>query len=418
MIHWNYVRGELLGRWRRTSVSLSLVAFSVGVFLLVNAVGTSFQQAFRTPLQDMGATLTVQRSGDMPEKMEGPVFPCSVAPIYQDEVRKIRDLPGLQSVSEALLIWDFDAKGFRIVLGVHPDDQSGPALLKKALVSGRFLEESDTGSAVIDLSFARNGNLEVGRTFELGNHEFEIVGVVDSSRISQLAGAQVYMSLPEARRLAVDAPGVKAVHRFGEHDSNVLFVRADRDKSEELGKRIKEIVGDNALVSTPNSFKQMLGSMFTLTDRFSWMVSILALIVAFALVARTTGANVRDRKAEIGTMKAVGWTRKDIVRQIGMETVIIVILGTLAGVLAGFIAAKALSLVTISIPIPWEMSPRPHFLPGGSDQLTRDIQLSVAISPLLFVGALFASVLIGAGSAWAMARSITNLKPSEVLRDE
>ncbi|MEW6114496.1 MAG: FtsX-like permease family protein, partial [Thermodesulfobacteriota bacterium] len=196
------------------------------------------------------------------------------------------------------------------------------------------------------------------------------------------------------------------------------FVRADRDKTDELAKQIKVIMGEKATVSTPASFTEMLGGVFALTDRFSWMMSILSLAVAFVLVARTTVANVRERRPEIGTMKTIGWTKGDIIRQLGIETVVIVVLGALGGVILGFCAAKALSLVTISIPIPWDMSPRPHFLPGGGDQLMRDVRLSVSISPLLVASALFASLLIGVGSAWAMAQSVTRLKPSEVLRYE
>lgn len=418
MIHWNYVLAELSHRWRRTSVSLSLIAFSIGVLIVINAVGASFQQAFRAPLEDMGATITVQRAGDVPEKMEGPVFPCSVVPIYQDEVQKISQLPGVQSVSQALLIWDFEPKEFRIILGLDPKDTSGPALLKKALVSGVFLDNDSQGKVVVDMGFARNGNLKLGQTIGIQGSKFEIVGMVDSSRISQVATAHVYMTLPEAQKLAANSSGVKAIHKFGIHDSNLLFLRAERDKSEALRKQIEKLMGEKTTVSTPASFKQMLGSVFALTDRFSWMISVLALVVAFLLVARTTASNVRERRTEIGTMKAVGWTKLDIVKQIGTETLITVILGSIGGILLGFIAAKALSLVSISIPIPWEMSPRPHFLPGGGDQLTRDVQLSVPISPLLLASALFSSLLIGVGSAWAMARSIANLKPAEVLRYE
>ncbi|MEW6530948.1 MAG: ABC transporter permease [Thermodesulfobacteriota bacterium] len=418
MIHWNYVLGEIFRRWRRTSVSVSLIAFSIGVLFVVNTIGTSFQQAFRAPLDDVGATLTVQRSGDVPEKMEGAVLPCSVAPIHQDEVRKIAQLPGIQSANEALLIWHFGPEGFRIVVGLRSNDESGPALLKKALMSGRFLDEANPKAAVVDLSFARTEGLEVGQTLKLQDSTFEIAGIVDSSLISQLAAAQIYVTLPEARRLAVNSPSVKAVHKFGNEDSNVLFVRADRDKTDELAKQIKEIMGEKATVSTPASFTEILGGVFALTDRFSWMMSALSLAVAFVLVARTTAANVRERRPEIGTMKTIGWTTRDIIRQMGLETVVIVVLGALGGVLLGICAANALSLVTISIPIPWDMSPRPHFLPGGGDQLMRDVRLSVSISPLLVASALFASLLIGVGSAWAMSRSVTRLKPSEVLRYE
>ncbi len=418
MIHWNYVLSEIFRRWRRTSVSISLIAFSIGVLIIVNAVGDSFQQAFRAPLEDMGATLTVQRSGDIPEKMEGPVLPCSVAPIDEKEALHMGQLPGVRSISRALLLWDFDVKGFKIIVGIQPDDVSGPALLRKALLSGRFLDNRDEKTAVVDLSFARDNSLEPGKTLHIQGDEFKIVGIADSSRISQLAFAHVYVPLQEAQRLALNSPSVKAVHKFGENDTNLLFVQADRDKSEQIANTIKEIMGKKTTVSTPTSFKEMLGGVFALTDRFSITVSMLALLVALALVARTTAANARERKAEIGTMKAVGWTRKDIMGQLGTETLIIIALGVIGGVLLGFAVSKALSLVTISIPIPWEMSPKPHFMPGGGDQITRDVRLNVSVSFQLMAYALVASILIGIGSAWAMARSITKLNPSEVLRYE
>ena len=294
----------------------------------------------------------------------------------------------------------------------------GRPFSRKALVSGRFLETGEKDSAVIDLSFARNSKLGIGETLKIQDSTFSIVGVVDSSRISRLATAQVYISLASAREIAAHSSGVKAVHTFGKHDSNLLFIRADRDRSDEIGKQIKETMGDTATVSTPASFQEMLGSVFVLTDRFSLAVSLLSLLVAFLLVARTTASNVRERRPEIGTMKAVGWTRVDILGQLGSETLIMIVIGMLGGLVLGFVAAKALSLVTISIPIPWEMSPRPHFMPGGGDQLTRDVRLNVSISPVLMASAFFASLVIGIGSAWAMARSITNLKPSEVLRYE
>ena len=228
----------------------------------------------------------------------------------------------------------------------------------------------------------------------------------------------MYIPLSSAREIAAESTGVKAVHAFEKDDSNLLFVRADRDRSDALAKQIKVIMGEKSTVSTPTSFQEMLGSVFVLTDKFSLAISVLSLLVAFLLVARTTAANVRERRPEIGTMKAVGWTRRDILGQIGSETLIIILLGMVGGLVLGFVAAKALSLVTISIPIPWEMSPRPHFMSGGADQLTRDVRLHVSISPVLMASAFLASLLIGIGSAWAMARSITRLKPSEVLRYE
>ena len=418
MIQTSYIFSELWGRRRRTWGVVSLVAFSIGLLLVVNILAESFQAAFHAPLDDIGADLTVQRAGDIPEKMEGPVLPCSVVPIREKEVKEISRLGPVQSVAQALLMWDFEPDGYFSIMGMDPEASSGPALLRKTLVSGRFLEKGDKLKALVDRSFSSSHNISPGRSVEIHGTQYEVVGVVDTSRIGKLAGAQVYITLHDARSVAANAEGVRSLFDFGPQDSNILFVRAARDQVASVEKSIKRIMGAKVTVSTPSSFREMLGSVFSLTDRFAWMISLIALIGALKLVGRTAAANIGERKAEIGTMKAVGWTRRDIVMQVGAETFVQVLLGACLGIALGILAAQLLSLVTISIPIPWEMTPRPHFLPGGTDQLARDVRLGVAISPVLLVAALAGSLLIGITSAWAVIRPIANLKPAEALRHE
>ena len=129
MPNWRYVLDELKGRGRRSGVNISLVALSIGLFLILNAAAGSMEIAFRQPLEDVGADLTVQRSGDVPEKMEGPVLPCSVAPIKAEEIKGIQTLDGVISVSPALLFWDFGPTDFRVAAGFDPRDPAGFSLL-------------------------------------------------------------------------------------------------------------------------------------------------------------------------------------------------------------------------------------------------------------------------------------------------
>ena len=399
-------------------MNVSLVGLSVGALIIVNVVAASFQEAFRSPLKDVGADLTVQLSGDVPEKMVGLVLPCSVAPIHRKDMEEIGRLKGVQSMSEALLMWDFDPKGFKVVLGFDPEADSGPGLLKNAVLSGTFLKKGEARSALVDSSFSSSLGIRTGDSVVIQGAEFSVAGVVDGSRIGKIAPAQVYLTLADARKIAADAPAIKAVHTFNHTDSNLLFISADRDKTTSIDQGIKKILGAKASVSSPDSFREMLGSLFSLTDRFAWMVSAIALIVAFLLVGRTAAANVRERKAEIGTMKAVGWRTKEVVRQLEAESVIQVFLGGVLGILIGVVASEMLAFVKISIPIPWEMSPRPHFLPGGGDQLYRATYLPISISPVLVAASLGACLLIGIVGAWVVARKTANLKPAEVLDHE
>ncbi len=418
MIHTHYLVSELLRRSRRSLINLLLVALSLAIFLFMGLLSGALQQAFQAPLADIGASLTVQKSGDVPEKMSGPVLPCSVAPISRGEIDKIADVAGVQSVNEAILFWDFQADLFQIVAGFDPNDTAGPALMQRAVSEGRFLQTADRGRAMVDLTWAQTQGLALGKEVGAAGRVFEIVGLVDSSQNGKIATAHIYIPLIEAREIASGSAEINQVHPFGPDDANLLFVRADRDRADGIAVAIKEIVGKKTVVSTPESFKDLLGGIFTLTDRFSVLISGLTCIVALLLAARTTAAAIRERTLEIGVLKTVGWTGREIITQLAAESLTIVAISAVLGIGLGIAGAWVVSFQTISIPIPWDMAPTPHFLPGGEAQLIREVRL-VMPSPARLVGvAIFFSLAIGLGVVLTAGRAIIRLHPSEVLRHE
>ena len=418
MINPSYLFFELTGRKRRASVGILLVASALAVMTFIGLLTESLKEAFRAPLADIGASLTVQKSGDVPETMNGPVLPCSAAPIDHNQIVEIGGLQGIRTVSEAVLFWDFQDDSFQIAVGFEPEDSAGPSLLRKAMVGGRFLKTGDTNKALADLTWAQTQRIEPGQTLKIAGRGFEVVGIVDSSQISKIAAGQVYIPLREAKAIASGSAGINAVHRFGRDDANLLFIDADRDKTEKIAAGIKNISGEKTTVSTPESFKETLGGLFALTDRFAGLVAGVALVVSLLLVARTTAAGVGERTVEIGAMKAVGWTGRDIIGQLAAESFVVVALGTVSGIGLGLFGAWIVSFQSIAIPIPWDMAPTPHFLPGGDAQLTRDVRLAMPSSMKIVGLGAVSALFIGLGALATAGRAVVRLKPSEVLRNE
>jgi len=89
-----------------------------------------------------------------------------------------------------------------------------------------------------------------------------------------------------------------------------------------------------------------------------------------------------------------------------------------SGTLDSLVASFGLSFMKVSIPIPWEMSPNPHFLPGGGDQIFKTLRLPVHIPWTLATFAVFLSVIIGGMTGGLLGRHISKIKPSEVLRHD
>ncbi len=418
MINRHYLVSELSFRKRRSLINMLVVATAMGSLVFFGLLAAALQRAFLSPLTDIGASMIVQVSGDVPEQMAGPVLPCSVAPIAGARIAQIRNLAGVQGLSEAVLFWDFDSKAMRIVVGFNPLDSAGPALLRNALVSGRYLQGGDTGKALADLSWAQAEKVAAGARVRIAGRPYTIAGIVDSSRISRIATAQLYIPLRDAKAIASGAPSITAVHPFGADDANLLFIKAQRDRTEALAARIKGIIGEKATVTTPASFKETIGSLLAVTDRFAGLISGLCVIVALLLVARTAASGIRERTMEVGVMKAIGWSGRDIILQLTAESVTLILIGTIAGIGIGLLCRWLTSFITLSIPIPWEMAPSPHFLPGGAAQFSREVRLAMGSPVRILPTALLSSLLIGLVTGVTALRAINRLKPSEVLRND
>ncbi len=418
MINGQYLYSELTNRGRRTLVNVGLVALVTAVLVCITLLSDALNIAFQAPLAAIGADMTVQKAGDVPEQMAGPVLPCSVAPISRSQSDAIAALPAVISLSRAVLFWDFSRDTFRIVVGFRPGDRAGPALLQGTMISGKMIEPADRQQALAEVTWASETGVGPGDKVIIGGRSFTVAGLVDGSAIGRIGTANLFISLAAAQDIVAAAPGISAIHQFGPRDSNLLFLQAKRDKADEVSRRIKEILGEKATVSTPDSFKELIGGLFSLTQRFSGMISSLVVVLALLLIGRNSAAAVGERITEIGTMKAVGWTGRDIIGQLLAENLLYIGLGTLFGLGLGALAAWTLSFVTISIPIPWDMAPTPHFLPGGDQQLSQEIRLPITAGrrlPFLVTGM---ALLLGLAAAWGTGRLMTRLHTSEVLRHE
>lgn len=416
-MYFRYLISELYHRKRRTLAATLGLSIGIALLIIINALSAAYREAARIPLKDIGADITVQRNGDVPEELTGPVFACSAVTIRKDEVERVRNLDGVRDMGEALLMWVFDPDQFTIVLGIDPENPIGPGVLRHNVTEGRFLENGKS-EALVEGTFARELDIGVGDWVSVDRKRFPVVGIVDAAGTARIAVANVYLPLKEAQKMAASSRQVQTVSPFHEGDVNILFIRADQARIAALTGEIQGIVGKGANVGSPDSFMKLLGNLFALSDKFTLAASLIAIIIAVLIVLKTMAGNVAERAGEIGVLKTVGWSNRDVVRQVVGESVVQCLAGGVLGLLFAFLAAFGLGFTTVSIPIPWEMSPTPHFLPGGGDPVFRALHLPVHISWALAGGAILLSVFIGALAGGVLSGRISRIKPSEVLRYE
>ena len=413
----HYVMKELYYQRRRTIVSVLGLSIGVALFLILNALSLAYREAARAPLTEIGADITVQRAGNVPEELAGAVFPCSALTIRREEVNKIEKIPGIRGVGQAVLIWVFDPQRAWIVLGVERDNPIGPAILRSFVTEGRFLDDGKS-EALIERGYARQFGIKLGDNVSVAGRQFPVVGLVDASRAPKIAVANLYLPLKEAQDIAASSKPLQSVSPFAPGDVNLLFLKVDQQQITAAAAAMKSILGEKATIATPESFLKLLGSLFALSDKFTMAASLIAMLIAILIAFKTMAGNISERTREIGVLKAVGWTHRNVTMQLLTESIIQCFAAGILGILIAVIVTFGLSFMTVNIPIPWEMSPTPHFLPGGGEQLYKTLRLPVHIPLKLAVFALLLSVLIGGLTGALLSSHISKIKPSEVLRHE
>jgi ABC-type lipoprotein release transport system permease subunit len=412
-----YLKGELYCNKRRTLSTI--VGFSIGVALLIiiNALSMAYRQAARAPLRQIGADITVQRSGNVPKDLAGSVFPCSAVTIRDEEVARIAALPGVVGIGKAVLLWVFDPHQAWIVLGIEQQNSVGPAVLRNAVTEGRFLDPH-RAEALVEKAYAQQFGIKVGDTLHLADRRLPVVGLLDASKAAKIAIANVYLPLAEAQSLAASSSRVQSVAPFEKNDVNLVFIRADQTKVPALTSMIRTMLGKQAAVGTSDSFLKLLGSVFALSDKFTVAASLIALLVSALIAFKTMAGNIAERAREIGILKAVGWTGRNVMSQIMAESLVQGFMGGILGFTVAVIVTFGLGFMTVNIPIPWDMSPVPHFLPGGGDQTFMTLALPIHIPWLLAASAILLSLVIGVFTGGLLIRTVSRIKPSEVLRHE
>ena len=413
----HYLMNELYYQKRRTVTAILGLSIGIALLIILNALSTAYRQAAHAPLKEIGADITVQRPGDVPKDLTGVVFPCSAVTIQDDQVKKIRGLDGVRGIGKAVLSRRFAPSRAWIVLGVEQQNSIGPAVLRSAVTEGRFLEPGKP-EALVEMSYARQFGIKVGDTISMANTSFPVVGLVDASRAAKIAVANVYVPIEEAQKLAAASSQVQSVSPFRPADVNLLFIKADQEKITDLASALRNIVGKKATIGTPESFSSFSAASLPCPTSLPWPRPDRHHRRGPDRLqdhgGQHRGAGQGDRRPQ-GRGLDQPQRREPAPWRSRSSSASWPAFSVLSWPRS---LAFGLSFMNVSIPIPWDMSPTPHFLPGGGDQVFKTLRLPVHIPWVLAGFGVLLSVVIGGVTGAMLGRTISRIKPSEVLRHE
>ena len=212
------------------------------------------------------------------------------------------------------------------VAGVDATNSTTGLITKAQLTSGRWFTPKSTDEVLVNTAYASTKKLKVGSTLTINGKNYKIVGLVSPTLTGNVA--DVYFPLTTIQTLASAPKTVNEVLVAVDKSSDVAAVT----------KAIKaELPGATVLTSKSlaDQVTGSLGNAHKLAKDLGGALAIVVLLAAFLIAGLLTLSNVAKRVREIGSLRAIGWTRGSVVRQIMAETLGIGIIGGVLGVLIG-----------------------------------------------------------------------------------
>jgi ABC-type antimicrobial peptide transport system permease subunit len=308
-------------------------------------------------------------------------------------VSAVAAVPHVAAVSPALALWQFDNGKFISVEGIDPASFVGTRL-KAGIATGRFLESDDRDKVVLEKHFAKFYSLKVGSNLKVGDATFQVVGTVAVAGESQVSAQNIYMNLADTQRL------------LGTADYSQLYLRMDSLSSEDAVRSQIARLDPQAVTTSANSIAASLSNAVSIYQRFQVLgAAILALIVAFILF-QVSVTGLLERRREVGVMQTVGWTGRDVSRQVVAEVVLNTLGGCILGLVASLAVVSAIGSVSVQANLPGSLS---NDLTTLSAPLALSLTSAVEFSVFALVVSLVVSLFI--------VRRISGMKPLANIRN-
>jgi putative ABC transport system permease protein len=263
-------------------------------------------------------------------------------PMKKEVADQIRDLDGVAAAAgEVQLIFDPEANAFggaQTIVGLVAGADEGHETYELRAATGRLGTAEDEGSlvAVLGSDMARQQSAAVGDTIEMRGEKFKVIGILeptltapDSSVFIPLSAAQLlfHKTLPVAVQDAI--PADELISQV------VVYPDAGTD-SAKLATLIKERV-ENVRTLTGAEFDEQIGSATAIFNAIIIGVAVISLVVGGLSVINTMAMSVAERTREIGIKRAIGGSRRRIIRELVTEAAFIGFIGGVIGLLLGAI---------------------------------------------------------------------------------
>ncbi|MFI6059919.1 ABC transporter permease [Streptomyces sp. NPDC051286] len=329
---------------RRTGATGAALMIGLALVACLSVVGSSMVASATEELdKSVGADFIVQPSGNR-------------QPIVPQAAKALEAAPGIEHIT------DYKAVSAKLTApdgavedeGVVAADPTYKDDVRRETVSGNLADAYGKDAMSVGDGYATKHHLKVGDRITVAFKDGETaklkVAAITSDDTNIDKGA-MYTNITTAAKYVPADKMPKSV---------IMFAKAQEGKEKEAYAALKDALATYPQYTVQNQadFKQDLKDQIGQMLNIVYGLLALAIIVAVLGVVNTLALSVVERTREIGLMRAIGLSRRQLRRMIRLESVVIALFGALLGLGLGMgwgtAAQKLLALEGLGVlDIPW-----------------------------------------------------------------
>jgi putative ABC transport system permease protein len=368
----------------------------------------SVTATLETPLQTEGTTSEV--SG---VEMHRPANVTDGGSIGKTSLKSILTFDATGLPSGATVPKNFSPT-VSIVGTSRPTDPAAIEASSLTVTAGKAIDGAkDNHDAMISTTMAEKNGLKVGSTFAAYGETFTVVGLFDSK--TQTGNNAIIVSLPTLQHLT------KKTDKVAKASVTVDSLEYLSGTTDEVKKIFGTAADVTSEVAKAKQTLQPLDSVKNIS-----LYSLVGAVAASAIIILLTMIMiVRERRREIGILKAIGASNIRIMLQFMFEALTFTVIGTAIGLGLGIVAGSPVTSTLVSNSNNAVTAATGSGAANGSVQLLNGAQLTTNLKDvnaeigwtILAYGFGAALLIALVGSALA-AFFISKVRPAQVLRSE